>query len=91
MAVMEKEASQTGMRGSENALARDYEITSLAHGGSARHARNALGAYNYAPAVDYLKTNFQGRTFAEKVQNYLMLKHDVTREQIETLQRILVE
>lgn len=76
---------------SENDLARDYELTSLAHGGSARHARNALGAYNYAPTVEYIKTNFQGRTFAEKVQNYLIAKHDVTRAQIESLQRILVE
>lgn len=76
---------------SENDLARDYEITSLAHGGSARHARSALGAYNYAPTIDYIKKNFEGKTFAEKVQNYLILKHDVTRAQIQTLQRILVE
>ena len=75
----------------ENDLARDYELTSLAHGGSARHARNALGAYNYAPTIEYIKANFQGRTFAEKVQNYLIAKHDVTRAQIESLQRILVE
>ena len=75
----------------ENDLARDYEITSLAHGGSARHARNALGAYNYAPTIQYITANFHGRTFAEKVQNYLIAQHDVTREQINTLQRILVE
>ena len=75
----------------ENDLARDYEITCLSHGGSALHARSALGFYNYAPAIEYIKTNFPGRTFAEKVQHYLIAKHDVTREQIETLQRILVE
>lgn len=76
---------------SENDLARDYEITSLSHGGSARHARNALGAYNYAPAVQYIKTHYKGHTFAEKVQNYLIAQHDVTREQIRALQQALVE
>ena len=75
----------------ENDLAREYEITDLALGRSARHTRNSTGAYNYGPSIDYLKTNFQGATLAEKVQNYLILKHHVTREQIETLQRILVE
>ena len=75
----------------ENDLARDYEITDLALGRTARHSRNSTGAYNYAPSIDYLKTNFQGATLAEKVQNYLILKHHVTREQIETLQRTLVE
>lgn len=76
---------------SENDLARDYEITDLALGRTARHTRNSRGAYNYAPSIEYLKTNFQGATLAEKVQNYLILKHHVTREQIATLQRILVE
>lgn len=75
----------------ENDLARDYEITDLTLGRSARHTRNSTGAYNYAPSIEYLKANFKGATLAEKVQNYLIIKHHVTREQIETLQRILVE
>ena len=75
----------------ENDLARDYELTSLTLGGTPKHTRNSLGAHNYAPSVEYIKKNFSGKTFAEKVQNYLILKHDVTREQIRVLQRILVE
>ena len=75
----------------ENDLARDYEITDLALGRNARHTRNSTGAYNYAPSIEYIKTNFKGNTLSEKVQNYLIIKHHVSREQIETLQRILVE
>ena len=75
----------------ENDLARDYEITDLALGRNARHTRNSTGAYNYAPSIEYIKTNFQGNTLSEKVQNYLIVKHHVSREQIETLRRILVE
>lgn len=75
----------------ENDLARDYEITDLALGRNARHTRNSTGAYNYAPSIEYIKTNFQGKTLSEKIQNYLIIKHHVSREQIEALQRILVE
>ena len=46
---------------------------------------------NIFQPLQTLKKNFEGKTFAEQVQNYLILKHDVTRAQIQTLQRILVE
>ena len=76
---------------SENELARDYELTCLAHGKSASHSRNSTGAYNYAPSIEYIKSNFRGKTLAEKVQHYLIAKHGVTRKQINTFRRIMVD
>ena len=75
----------------ENDLAHDYELTCLAHGKKASHSRNSEGRYNYAPSVEYIKENYSGRTFAEKIQNYLIAKHGVTRKQIASFRYIMVD
>jgi len=79
-----------GMAGvCENDLARDYELTCMAVGRMS-HTRCSLPPYNYAPCVKYIKDNFKGNTLAEKIQDYLIKKHGITREQINTFQEIMV-
>jgi len=79
-------ASMAGVR--ENELARDYELTSFALN-RVDHTRSSLPPYNYAPSVDYIKNNFKGNTLAEKVQDYLITQHGVTREQIDAFRKIM--
>jgi len=74
----------------ETDLARDYELTCFYYNRTS-HTRNSMPPYNYAPTIQYIKENFNGRTLAEKVQDYLIRKHGVTREQINTFQKIMVE
>jgi len=79
-----------GMAGvCENDLARDYELTCMAVG-RVSHTRCSQPPYNYAPSVQYIKENFKGDTLAEKIQDYLIKKHGVTREQINTFRSIMV-
>ncbi|MBO4434333.1 MAG: tyrosine-protein phosphatase [Bacteroidales bacterium] len=79
-----------GMAGvCENDLARDYELTCLSVGRMS-HTRCSMPPYNYAPSVQYIKENFNGNTLSEKIQDYLIKKHGVTREQINTFRRIMV-
>lgn len=79
-----------GMAGvCENDLARDYELTCLAVGRMS-HTRCSMPPYNYAPSVQYIKDNFNGNNLSEKIQDYLIKKHGVTREQINTFRRIMV-
>ena len=75
----------------ENELARDYELTCFAHGGKASHSRNSTGAYNYAPSIDYIKRNFQGKTLSDKVCDYLVKRQGVIPEQITSLRRIMTD
>lgn len=74
----------------ENDLARDYEMTSFSRAKS-NHKRNSTGAYNYMPSVQYIKENFQGETFAQKVQDYLIKTQGVTQAEIESFKRIMTE
>ena len=79
-----------GMAGvCETDLARDYELTCFARN-RVNHTRNSPFPYNYAPSIAYIKANFEGNTLSEKIQNYLIIKHGVTREQINTFRRIMV-
>ena len=70
-------------------LARDYELTCYSNNRTS-HTRCSMPPYNYAPTIEYIKGNFSGATLAEKVQDYLIKKHGVTREQINTFRKIMV-
>ena len=79
-----------GMAGvCENDRARDYELTCFSKS-SVNHTRNNGKPYYYAAAVAYIKENFHGNTLAEKIQDYLIKKQGITREQIMAFQDIMV-
>lgn len=73
----------------ETDLARDYELTCFYYNRTS-HTRCSMPPYNYAPTIQYIKENFYGETLSDKVQDYLIRKHGVTREQIDTFRSIMV-
>lgn len=79
-----------GMAGvCETDLARDYELTCMSKS-TPKHTRNSDKPYYYAASVAYLKENFEGNTLSEKIQDFLIKKQGITREQITALQEIMV-
>ena len=80
-----------GMAGvCETDLARDYELTCMSKS-SVKHTRNSDKPYYYAASVAYIKENFEGNTLAEKIQDFLIKKQGITREQITAFQNIMVD
>lgn len=80
-----------GMAGvCETDLARDYELTCMSKS-TPKHTRNSDKPYYHAASVAYLKENFEGNTLSEKIQDYLIKKQGITREQITEFQRIIVD
>lgn len=79
-----------GMAGvCETDLARDYELTCMSKS-YVKHTRNSGKPYYYADTIAYIKENFKGETLAEKIQDYLVKRQGITREQIAAFQEIVL-
>ena len=71
----------------EVTLIKDYELSMYSYAGS-QDGQNPLSYIRYT--YTYIDTNYEGNSFAEKTENYL-LSAGITAEEISTLRSLLLE
>lgn len=77
---------------SESDLAKDYEITSFFKGYIRRRDVDWVAdrGSGYPAMIDYIKTNFEGQSLNEKVEN-MMLSFGISYDQIDAFRQIMLE
>ena len=75
---------------SENNLSKDYELTTFCRPTDKRY-RNSDKDNSWKEMIDYFKTSFEGATFSDKVEQYMLQELGVTQSQINEFRDLMTE